>query len=219
MKNVFIILSVVWAVSCTQQQAHTHQHHRHGHAAEHAAGHTSHAEVPVGVPTELSVYNVDSDWTTQTGDLMKLQHLQGKVQLVAMVYASCQYACPRIVADMKRIESAVAEKYNDRVGLVLISIDPERDTPEKLKAFAEQNHLDVSRWRLLHGSNNDILELAALLGVQYKRVSDTDFSHSNAITVLNPAGEIIHQQVGLGVSPDETITAIQQVLAKQLADK
>jgi hypothetical protein len=50
-------------------------------------------------------------------------------------------------------------------------------------------------------------------------LDERDFSHSNVITVLDPAGEIKHQQVGLGVSPDETIAAIQQQLIEQMESR
>lgn len=171
----------------------------------------------MGEPSDASVYNLDSRWVTHTGDSMALHQLQGRVQLVSMVYTSCEYACPRIVADMKRIEEAVVDTWGHQVGFVLVSIDPRHDTPQKLREFAEKAGFNPHRWQLLHGSEGNIRELAALLGVQYKQVSETDFSHSNVITLLNPAGEITHQQQGLGVNPDATIAAIQEQLVLQLS--
>jgi protein SCO1/2 len=50
-----------------------------------------------------------------------------------------------------------------------------------------------------------------LLGVNYRRDARGQFAHSNLITVLNPAGEIVHQQVGLNHSPDETVVAIARL--------
>ena len=54
-------------------------------------------------------------------------------------------------------------------------------------------------------------ELAAVLGVQYRRISEIDFAHSNIITVLGPSGEIRHQQQGLGTAPDDTVAMIHKL--------
>lgn len=218
MKRIFLIPILGLLLACSGNRHEAQQHeaptpaHEHAHSAHaHATGET------LAEPSDASVYNLHSRWITHTGDSLALGNLQGKVQLVAMVYTSCQYACPRIVADMKRIEESIVDTWGHQVGFVLVSIDPAHDTPEKLREFAQQNGFNPHRWQLLHGSEGSILELAALLGVQYKQVGEKDYSHSNVITVLNPAGEIAHQQVGLGVDPDETVAAIQQQLVQQLS--
>jgi protein SCO1/2 len=55
-----------------------------------------------------------------------------------------------------------------------------------------------------------VRQLAAALGIRYKQDSNGDFSHSNVVTVLNPTGEILYQQVGLRADPKESIKAITQ---------
>ncbi|MHC2990948.1 hypothetical protein OB13_04870 [Pontibacter sp. HJ8] len=167
----------------------------------------------VGI-SDMSLYNLESDWKNQRGEDLKMEQLQGKVQLVAMIYTSCGYACPRIVADLKRIESGLEALNREEVGIVLVTMDPARDTPEKLQAFAASNKLDADRWVLLTSEQDNIRELAALLNMKYKTELDGEISHSNIISVLNPQGEIIHQQEGLGIAPDETVNAIKVLLQK-----
>jgi protein SCO1/2 len=94
----------------------------------------------------------------------------------------------------------------------MVTIDPERDTPEILRAYAEAVRLDPERWTLLTAPDNTVLELAALLGVKYRRISDTDFSHSNVITILDQQGEIAHRQVGLGAEPGSTLKVIEGLI-------
>lgn len=183
------------------------------------AGHASHAddgeadEVEAGDPADWSVYLLESEWKDQDARARKLSSLAGKVQVVALVYTHCGYACPRIVADLKRIEGEMAAAHPEGVGFVLVSIDPERDTPERLRSFAEGSRLDPARWTLLNGSDAQVLELAALLGVKYRRESATDFSHSNVITVLDPHGVVVHQQLGLGADPAKTLRVIRRLAA------
>jgi protein SCO1 len=164
--------------------------------------------------TDKSIYNLESTWTNQDDQKVKLEKLQGKVQLVAMIYTGCTYACPRTIADLNRIEKAL-QKYNrEELGVVLVSMDPDRDTPAKLREFAAANHLGTDRWTLLTSQPDNILELAALLNVKYKKQLNGDIGHSNIITVLNPRGEIVHQQEGLGAAPDETIKAVEGLLSQ-----
>ncbi|TXK47541.1 SCO family protein [Pontibacter qinzhouensis] len=167
-----------------------------------------------GTLPDMSLYQLSSEWQNQAGITQPLAQLKGKVQLVAMVYTHCRYACPRIIADLKRIESSLDEYKRDDVGIVLITMDPDRDTPEKLRQFASANRLDPSRWTLLTSSHDNIRELAALLNMKYKTELDGEISHANIISVLTTTGELVHQQEGLGLDPDETIKSIKAQLQR-----
>jgi protein SCO1/2 len=116
--------------------------------------------------------------------------------IAAMFFASCTYACPLLVADIRRIEAALPAETRAKTRIVLVSFDSTRDTPAALHAYRERLGLD-DHWTLLHGSPADIQELAMVLGVKYKQDADGQFSHSNLISILNVAGEIAHQRNGL----------------------
>lgn len=177
--------------------------------------HSAHAEMKMesNEPTDESIYNVNSSWKNRNGDEVKLRDLQGKIQVVAMVYTHCEYACPRILADMKRIRDALSNEALPNTHFTIISIDPERDTPERLNTFAKENDLNKQYWTLLNGAQGDVLEVAALLGVKYKRISKTDFTHSNIITVLNKKGEVIHQKEKLTDQHTETVSTIESLIS------
>ena len=158
--------------------------------------------------TDKSLYQLDSTWTNDANHVHKLGVLRGRVQVVAMFFASCTYACPIIAHDMQRIEAALPENVRARTGFTLVTIDPERDTPEALHAYRAARKLSTDRWTLLGGTPDDTLELAALLGVKFKREATGQFAHSNLITILNSEGEIIHQLVGLNQDIQETMKRI-----------
>ena len=172
---------------------------------------TSSAKGPV---EDLSIYNVESTWTDQAGQTLKLGQLKGQVRIVALVYTSCKGACPRLIQDMKAIEAKLSPPERARVSFVLVSIDPEVDTAEQLKKFAKEQKLGA-QWRLLHGKSEDVRELAALVGFKYRKTSDTDYAHSNIITVLSSKGEIAYQQIGLGLDPAESLAAIHKQVEAQ----
>lgn len=207
-----IITIVILAVSCSRE----HQNNEsHSAQMNEEMDHSTHADLTIesGEPTDESIYNVDSTWRNRDNREITLSDLRGEVQVVAMVYTYCEFACPRILADMKRVRQGLSDQALVNTNFIIISIDPERDTPERLTNFADENDLDSEHWTLLNGSQGDILEIAALLGVRYKRISESDFTHSNMISVLNSEGEIVYQRKQLTDSQSEIIQSIERLVS------
>lgn len=158
--------------------------------------------------SEESIFNLTSKWHTEEGEEIQLEDLKGKTLVMVMIYTSCKAACPRLVADMRNIEAQIPDEKIKNLTFALVSIDPETDTPERLKAFAIENEMDDEQWTFLQGTESGVREFANVLSVKYKEISPIDFSHSNIISVFNAEGELIHQQEGLGVDNKETIETI-----------
>lgn len=193
------------AAAGTDHAAAGHEGMAHDHDA------MAHATLDAADPADFSIYHAGSTWTDQTGTERPLGSLAGRVRLVAMLYTNCGDACPRIMLDLKRIEGELGAARDD-VGFVIVSIDPERDSPAKLAEFARGSRLDPDRWTLLTGDEGDVLEMAALLGVQYRQTAPGEWVHSNLITVLDADGVVAHRQLGLGTDPAATLDVIHGLL-------
>lgn len=179
----------------------------HGTAASGTQRHSSHATAAVPAAlnaTEFSIYDLEAQRQDQQALTLQLKDLAGRPRVVALVCTSCAYACPRILADMKRMEGEMRAAGID-AGYVMASIDPARDTPQHLHEYAVATQLDPDDWTLLTGTRDGTLELAALLGVRYRRISDTEFEHSNVLTLIDRDGRIVHRQVGLDAEPHELV--------------
>lgn len=167
------------------------------------------SEPEYGDPADGSIYWLDGEWTTQANENVRLADFEGKPVMMAMVFTHCGYACPMIVRDMKRIGSRLDDGAD--VQYVLVSLDPERDTPEQMQRFATAHRLDPDQWTMLRGSKNQVRMLAAALGIRYRKESDGQFAHSNLVSILNRDGEVAHQQRGLesdGIASAEVITEL-----------
>ncbi len=164
--------------------------------------------------SEESIFNLTTKWNTEEGKTIQLKDLKGKTLVMVMIYTTCKAACPRLVADMRNIEKQIPKKTKDNIQYVLVSIDPETDTPKRLKEFAKENQMDGEQWTFLQGTVSGVREFANVLAVKYKEISPLDFSHSNIISVFNQGGELVHQQEGLGVDNKETITKIIETINK-----
>ncbi len=166
------------------------------------------------VYSDESIFNLTSKWHTQNNQTITLSALKGKTLVMVMIYTSCKAACPRLVADMRDIESQMPKEKLSELNFVLVSIDPEIDDPKKLKKFALENNMDAPHWTFLQGTKSSVQEFANVLAVKYKQISPMDFSHSNIISVFNTKGELIHQQEGLGVNNKETVEIIIKEIKK-----
>jgi protein SCO1/2 len=167
--------------------------------------HSCCSEEESGVYSENSIYQLESQWITQSGEKFSIESLKGNPVVLTMFYASCTYACPILISDMKRIEASIDADELKNYKFVLISIDPDKDNPEILSEVVKRHNLDTKRWTLLTGSKDNVMELAALIGFKFKKDEKEGYSHSNLITFLNDEGEIIHQQVGLNQDISQTI--------------
>lgn len=166
-------------------------------------------ELAEGEVSEESIFNLESHWITQNEDTVQLRDLMGKPMVVVMIYTSCEAACPRLVADMRNIHQKVG---SEGVNYLLVSIDPEKDTPERLRKYAKEQELTGSEWILLQGKADDVREFSNVLSVKYKRISPIDFAHTNIISVFDDRGVLQYQQEGLGVDNAVLVEKIEALV-------
>jgi protein SCO1/2 len=140
----------------------------------------------------MSLFHLESTWINHNSKEIKMENLSGRPSIIAMVYTSCEHTCPMIIAKLIEIQKSIKEKERKNINLVLVSFDPDADTPKALSAYKKQRVLS-DEWSLFTGKKTAIRSLAAILGVSYKEISKGVFSHSNVITLLNKNGEIISQ--------------------------
>ena len=159
-----------------------------------------------------SLYHSKTQFENQEGKKVSLSNLKGMPVVVAMLYTSCQMSCPMTMADLKAIEKGLSPSEKKNVKFAVFSFDSENDTSEKLKSFSQKQNVDLSHWAFFHGSAKSIRELAALLGIKFKKLDSGDFDHSNIITILDQEGVIAHQQIGVRQNPDESIQTLKKLL-------
>ena len=162
-----------------------------------------------------SLYLLDSTFVDQLGEQRTLDVHRGKPVLLAMFYATCPSACPRLIADVQRVLGQLDDKQRRQVRVVLVSLDPVRDTADVLAKVIVTRGLDRERTTLLVGTESDTRRLAALLGVKYREDGKGAIDHSSRIVVLDRLGRIAGKRDGLGGSVDDTVATLEQVLASR----
>jgi len=162
------------------------------------------------LPTD-SVYQLPVQLTDQQARSFDWRARRGKPQLVAMFYTSCQYICPLIVDSGKAIERNLTPAQQQRVGILLISMDPARDNPAALHAVQDKRKLDPARWTLAAPPADDVRAVAGVLGVRYRRLEDGEFNHTSALILLDADGRVLARTEQVGSKPDpEFLAAVRK---------
>ena len=160
-----------------------------------------------------SVYQLPLQLTDQAGRTRPWRELQGKPRLVSMFYTSCQYICPLIVDSGKAVSRQLTDAERARLGIVLISMDPVRDTPAALAKVVRQRKLDTARWTLASPPADDVREVAGVLGIRYRALADGEFNHTSALVLLDAHGRILARTEQIGTRPDpEFVAAVKLAL-------
>lgn len=91
----------------------------------------------------------------QDGSPFGSAQMQGAVWVVDFVFTRCPSICPRMTAQMKRLQDESA-KHGSALRLLSVSVDPAHDTPEAMKRYLGKYGADEARWRFLTGPLGDI---------------------------------------------------------------
>jgi len=157
-----------------------------------------------------TLYDLPGDWRTQDNKAVTLASLRGKVRVLTMGFTRCKFACPRILADMQRIEQDLGNEA-DKVGFVFVSIDPQNDTPAQMTRIVNERQMNTSRWTFLTGSEDVVQQSAVTLDFKYQLV-DGFFAHSNLMAILDEEGKVVHREEALGADVASTVAAVRQLL-------
>lgn len=157
-----------------------------------------------------SLFRLETSWSDDGGQPHRLGDLGGEVQVVVLFYTLCPGTCPMTVKALQMLSRSEKYAIGGATKFVLVTVDPERDSPEVLRDYRRTMQLGKQRWRLLRGTASDVRKLAALLGFNYEQIESGEFEHSNLVTVLNSRGEIVHQQKGAGGDLAELAAAIRE---------
>jgi protein SCO1/2 len=137
-----------------------------------------------------SLYHLEAALTNQAGESHGLDVYRGHPVLVTMFYGSCPATCPLIIDTLRATERELNAAQRANLRVLLISIDPDRDTPATMSALAVSRHVDTARWSMARTDEATVRKIAALLNVQYRKLPSGDFNHSTVIALLSPDGEL-----------------------------
>ena len=149
-----------------------------------------------------SLYALSARLTDQDGHALPFDAYRGHPVLISMFYASCGYVCPTLIANLQRLEGGLDAASRARLRVLMVSVDPEKDTVAALRALADEHHADTARWSFTRAEESDVRKVAALLGVQYRKLPNGDYNHSVLVTLVDGNGAVLSRSASLsGADP------------------
>jgi protein SCO1/2 len=106
---------------------------------------------------EQRKYFTDLPLLTQDGKPVKFYSdiLKGKLVLISFIYTSCTDICPTLMHNLVDVQEKLGDRFGKDVFFVSISVDPEDDTPEELKKYAERYEAKPG-WTFLTGKKENV---------------------------------------------------------------
>ncbi|RYY53223.1 MAG: SCO family protein [Chitinophagaceae bacterium] len=130
----------------------------------------------------------------QQGQDVSLSQLKGKVIVADFFFTHCPTICPALTSNMRRLQSTitnsqrVGNKTPDFLHFVSFSIDPERDSVERLKYWANRFQVNPEQWWLVTGDKKQIYDMAIhelKLGLTDGQGIDTNFIHTDHFVLID----------------------------------
>lgn len=129
---------------------------------------------------------------SESGEAFQNQNFKGHWSVVFAGFTFCPAVCPATLALLKDAFAGLDEQQVGKIQMVFVSVDPERDTPERLKQYLR--HFNP-KFKGLTGTEQNLNSLLQGLGLVYLREPDTDekagtIDHSTHLAIIDPQGNL-----------------------------
>ncbi|RIJ64846.1 SCO family protein [Rummeliibacillus sp. TYF005] len=158
----------------------------------------------------------DFSYTNQNGDKVSKDSLKGKPWLAMFIFTNCTTVCPPMTRNMTEIQESFKKKGLKDYRIVGFSVDPDTDTPAKLKKYLGQYPVaDDSKWDLLTGYSQDDISAFALKSFKTLVKDDPNSNqviHGSSFFLVNQDGVVVKNYSGYKDVPYDTIAVDMETL-------
>jgi protein SCO1/2 len=134
---------------------------------------------------------------------VSLADLRGKVVAVTFIFTGCTDTCPVLTPMMSLVQERLGNDFGSKVVFTSITVDPERDTPEMLKLYAQMHGADVPGWRFLTGPPAIIADITRRYGAFAAKNQNGEIEHSFLTSIIDRRGVLRVQYLGVRFDPEE----------------
>lgn len=163
----------------------------------------------------------DFQLTDQDGKRFSLKRYRGKALALTFIYSECPLPdyCIKMSTNFSDLANQLRDnvELRDKIRLLSISFDPERDTPEKLTSYGmgylgKDAKPDFAIWQLAVGSEKEVRSIADFFGLHYEVDTNdkTQFNHSLRTAVISPDGKVTKILTGNEWTPEELLAELKR---------
>lgn len=147
----------------------------------------------------------------QRGEPFAMQQLRGKTVVLNFIFTHCPGICPLQTGALRRVSADLPEAVRERVHFVSVSVDPERDTPSELAAFATKHRVDQERWTFVTGQKQELLAFGGSYAAQALPSGAGPLDHRTEIRLINAEGQLMQTYAGNPLDEPRLAREIQTV--------
>lgn len=176
--------------------------------AQAAPVHAARASVPAD-----SLYGLAMPLTDAQGERFDWREMAGKPLLVTMFYGDCASACPVLMQSLQRTIAAL-QPEEGALKVLMVSLNPQYDTPASLAHLGHMHQLDQRFFRLaVAADEGQTRAMAAALQIKYRALDNGEISHNTRVSLLNADGQVIASSTLLKpVADQDLLVAVRQAL-------
>jgi protein SCO1 len=146
--------------------------------------------------------------------------IKGQITVMGFIFTHCPDICPMTTHNMYLTEKELKKANINEVKFVALSFDPDRDTPEVLKKFAEVRELDFKSWTLLTGEISTVNELLKRFEVKAIKTdesidedgnSEYSMMHTDRISLIDENGRLRKNYKGSTINIEELVKDIKTI--------
>lgn len=134
----------------------------------------------------------DVELTSAAGEPWTRDDLAGQWDLLFFGYTYCPDICPTTMAELREIENSLPQDQADQLQITMISVDPNRDTPERMREYLEYFSEDFNG---ASGDPEQLASLARALSIAYIEPDTSEenylVDHSGQVVMVNPEGQYV----------------------------
>jgi protein SCO1 len=164
-----------------------------------------HLQEAVAAPSPLPRIGPAPEFTltAQDGAPVALSDLRGKVVAVTFIFTRCTETCPVLTPMMSFVQDRLGRNFGTRIAFISVTVDPERDTPEVLKEYAQSFGADPTGWFFVTGEPDAIREVTRRYGVFASKAADGNVEHTFLTAIVDKRGVLRVQHLDARFDPEE----------------
>lgn len=143
----------------------------------------------------------DFEFINQDEETVSLDDLKGEYWIADLVFTNCTTVCIPMTSNMKVLQDEMIEEDLTNIELISFSVDPDYDTPEVFRDYAEEYDVSLDNWSFLTGYEFDEIKEISIKTfrsmLQEPQPGDDQITHGTRFFLINPEGVVIKSYDGV----------------------